>query len=246
MNETNKKKENQKPKVSKLAKVAFLITLLSILSFIIIAISFNVPDETQSALEELLLLFLLLLFISLPVSFILGCISIIMLLIKKWQKKGFSLAIFSVIVPLCITIYVGIVIRNIAHQMICGMNLSGLAKAVSIYVYDFEEYPEPNKWCDLLIEHCDVTEKQFICPGAKKARSHYAINPACKIDSPNDVVLLFETKGGWNQFGGPELLTLDNHGGKGCIIVLNDSYVDFVKPEDIGKLKWKVEEKSEE
>ena len=47
----------------------------------------------------------------------------------------------------------------------------------------------------------------------------------------------------WNQFGGPEILTTENHKGKGCNILFNDLHVEFVKKERLGELKWEVEEK---
>jgi prepilin-type processing-associated H-X9-DG protein len=72
-------------------------------------------------------------------------------------------------------------------------------------------------------------------------RGYYAINPNCEPNSPNDIVLLFETKGGWNQFGGPEILTTDWHWKRGCNILFNDGHVEFVKPNKIKKLKWKAE-----
>ena len=56
-----------------------------------------------------------------------------------------------------------------------------------------------------------------------------------------DVVLLFETKAGWNQFGGPELLTTEHHEGKGCNVLFNDGDVEFIKKEQVGELKWKVD-----
>ncbi len=43
----------------------------------------------------------------------------------------------------------------------------------------------------------------------------------------------------WNQFGGPEILTTENHGGKGCNIVFKDRRVDFVPTQRLGTLKWK-------
>lgn len=46
----------------------------------------------------------------------------------------------------------------------------------------------------------------------------------------------------WNQVGGPEILTTENHKGKGCNILFNDGHVEFVKPERLGELKWEVEE----
>jgi len=69
-------------------------------------------------------------------------------------------------------------------------------------------------------------------------RSNYSMNPNCEPDSPKDVVLLFESKGGWNQYGGAELLTTENHKGKGCNILFNDGHMEFVKPKNISKLNW--------
>jgi prepilin-type processing-associated H-X9-DG protein len=58
------------------------------------------------------------------------------------------------------------------------------------------------------------------------------------IHSPPDMVLLFDTHPGWNQSGGPELLTTDNHKGDGCNVLFVDGHVDFVKTEDLNKLRW--------
>lgn len=45
----------------------------------------------------------------------------------------------------------------------------------------------------------------------------------------------------WNQVGGPEDLTVDNHGGRGCNVLFGGGHVEFVKAEDIDKLRWTVE-----
>ncbi len=47
-------------------------------------------------------------------------------------------------------------------------------------------------------------------------------------------------KSRWNQLGGPELLTIDNHEPKGCNVLFNDGRVEFIRRDDIGKLKWQV------
>jgi len=52
------------------------------------------------------------------------------------------------------------------------------------------------------------------------------------------MVLLFETRAGWNQFGGPELLAPENHQGDGCNILFNDMHVEFVETERFGELRW--------
>jgi len=46
----------------------------------------------------------------------------------------------------------------------------------------------------------------------------------------------------WSQVGGQEILTTENHKGKGCNILFNDGHVKFVRTERLGELKWEVEE----
>ena len=129
------------------------------------------------------------------------------------------------------------------YQLICSINnMKGIGASIYLYASEFDdEYPTPDKWCDLMMEHVDVGERAFICPSAKKSgseeKSHYAINPKAEPNSPNDVVLLFETKGGWNQYGGKELLTTENHE-NGCNIVFNDGSAKFIKTEDVNSLRW--------
>jgi hypothetical protein len=71
------------------------------------------------------------------------------------------------------------------------------------------------------------------------------MNPNCEPNSPPDMVLLFETKAGWNQHGGPELFTFDNHDPRGGCprklvpvktgILLNDGTVKLVRLRRIHK-----------
>jgi len=113
-------------------------------------------------------------------------------------------------------------------------------------------YPDPTDWCDALVRTCrtikmkdrDILEPH-ICPGTGGNKKHlakncYAMNPNCKYDSSPEIVLLFETKAGWNQHGGPELFTFDNHDPKGGCVLLNDGTVKFIRtPEELRQLRWK-------
>ena len=160
---------------------------------------------------------------------------------KQRNKIDKALAIFSIVVPLIAlitTFFIPAVHihRKVPPRMICGTHLKGFGKLIEYYYK--EEYPTPDKWCDLLIENVEAREKQFVCKAAAEGRGHYAMNPNCQLNSPNDVVLLFETKGGWNQFGGRELLSLENHKGKGCNVLFNDKTVRFIKPEEVNELNW--------
>jgi len=163
-------------------------------------------------------------------------------------------AVGFVVLSLCIfaalSLHYVIRARFDARVTVCGSGLYTLGNKLKIYAYDHGGvYPAPERWCDLLTENTQVNEHEFICIAARAkgdtSRCHYAINPNCEPNSPNDVVLLFETTGGWNQFGGPEILTTENHKGKGCNVLFNDGSVEFVKPERLGELKWEAEEGEE-
>jgi hypothetical protein len=108
-------------------------------------------------------------------------------------------------------------------------------------------YPRPSEWCDDILRtypamgfgYGNLDPKPHICPSAGNGKNHYAMNPNCKPDSPSDMVLLFETKAGWNQHGGPELFTFDNHDPKGGCVLLNDGTVKFIRTkEELQQLRW--------
>jgi len=108
-------------------------------------------------------------------------------------------------------------------------------------------YPTPTKWCDAILRVFQAqgySEKglksEFKCPSAGEDKCHYAMNPNCEPNSPPDMVLLFETKAGWNQHGGPELFTFDNHEPRGGCVLLNDGTVKFIRTkEELQQLRWK-------
>ena len=122
----------------------------------------------------------------------------------------------------------------------CDANLRAIGRCMLTYTSGDNPMPR-DKWCDLLVKYAEVTEEVFVCPSAGKGRCHYALNVSSSDSHPR-LVVLFETKAGWNQVGGPELLTTDNHNGKGCNVLFNDLTVEFVKTEELAKLMWKAEQ----
>jgi prepilin-type processing-associated H-X9-DG protein len=166
---------------------------------------------------------------------------------SKGQLAGRGYAIAGTIVVMVVLLPVGLArildktsrAKHLAPRVICGTNISGLVKATVVYANDdeFTRFPAPDQWCDLLLNDY-LEKKRFVCPEAGNGRCHYAINPNAQPNSAPDMVLLFETKGGWNQFGGPEILTTENHKGEGCNVAFVDTHVEFVQTEDLGKLKW--------
>ncbi len=131
-----------------------------------------------------------------------------------------------------------------AGKLLCTVNLKRLEVVIGYYAAGSGgAYPDPARWCDLLVKQVNVPEDFFVCSSAKPARCNYAMNPYCKPDSPGDVVFLFESKGGWNQHGGPGLMEFGNHQGEGCNILFKNGGVRFVKPGDAAKLNWGKEVK---
>ena len=247
MTETETKEKDQKPKTSMLALWSFILAATSCTPLITISILLAIPPLPKS-FEWLYRLMpsLCLMFLSTYLASLALCICGF-LKIRKDQIKGKGLVIGTVLINTTIAASViGVallIVRPIFHRITCEMNMAGLGLSLKIYANDFNgKYPTPEKWCDLLIEYAEVTEKPFVCPAAKEGGGHYAINPNCEPNSPPDIVLLFETKGGWNQFGGPELLFGERHIGKGCCILFNNKHTQFVEKKQFGQLKWKVEE----
>jgi prepilin-type processing-associated H-X9-DG protein len=134
----------------------------------------------------------------------------------------------------------------------CANNLQQLNKAILLYSNDNNGcYPEPSRWCDLLLEYEQIELRYFLCPGVtsqwrrqvfpwpilRNERCYYAMNPNCEPNSPADTVLLFEAKGGWNRFGGPELMTTGNHF-RHSNILFNDGHVESMNPKHINDLNW--------
>ena len=121
-------------------------------------------------------------------------------------------------------------------------NLKQLGLALVLYANEHAgRYPPAHSWCDLLKDSYADPET-FRCPDAEVGPCNYAMNPNAELTSSPQMVVLFETKRGWNQFGGLEILTFENHKGKGCNVLFNDCKVEFVTLETLerlGERRWK-------
>ncbi len=159
---------------------------------------------------------------------------------KKLKDKVLTIA--GIIISLLIVIICAGIIKKTSAKITCGRKLAGLSTAMMIYTNHHDQFPAPEKWCDLLIEDYDAIPSDFRCPGVKEGPCNYALNKnIAELGKSEqvDIVLLFETHPGWNQVGGPEILTTENHNGEGCNVAFIDSHVEFVKTKNIKKLKWK-------
>jgi len=217
------------------------------------------PDARTSGLAIAALILGILTFFTLGITaipaIILGIVGIFKIEKSAGQLKGKGLAIAGIAVPAASLFFVVPIMmlailmpalaraRVQAKQVACAANLTQISFMMVMYINDYDEqYPTADRWCDLLEPYSGSNEKIFVCPAAGDGRCHYAINPNAKPSSHPYMVLLFETYPGWNQAGGPEILTTENHYGEGCNILFVDLHVQFVKTEDLDDLKWTAEQ----
>lgn len=133
----------------------------------------------------------------------------------------------------------------------CALRLQSLWRHLRVVTGTGDAHTTPTQWCDAVKQRIqklmpmrpdeDRITWAFSCPSMREPhKSHYAMNPQCRPDSLPEMVLLFETKAGWNQHGGPELFTLDNHESKGGCVLFNDGTVKFVRTEEeLKQLRWR-------
>ena len=219
------------------------------------------PDAKTSGLAIAALVLMILSFFTFFLTAIPAIICGIVALVKieksNGRLKGKGLAITGIAAPaalLPLALLMGILmpalgrVRGLAQEIACGANIRVLGRAMMIYANDNDgNYPTASKWCDLLTEYSDteysdyVNEKKFQCQAASEGPCNYAMNKNIEKlgeDIPPDIVLLFESPPGWNQSGGPELLTTENHQGDGCNIFFGDGHVSLIKSKDTIYLKW--------
>ena len=249
MSETNNNMQEQKPKISKLAIVSLLIPFgVSVFSFCFILL---LNSRKFGDLPYQLLMVLLPAVCLTPIAFVLGILALIKIRKSQGLLKGYIISILGILMcmPSCHYSMAGLgSVRPTNRIILCQSKMVMIAKTMRMYANDNEHrYPPEDQWCDLLLQYAEDDKFLFKCPDAMllgyKGRCSYAMNPNCEPNSSNNIVLLFESKGGWNQYGGPELLCFDTHYIKGGNVLFNDGRVEFVKPKDAGKLKWKDEQK---
>ncbi|MHC4741236.1 MAG: hypothetical protein ACYS8Z_04965 [Planctomycetota bacterium] len=170
-----------------------------------------------------------------------------------WKNKLWALLITAIL-----TVVAGVLVilmkpeavpenREWATRLSCGANLSALGKAIQFYADDSDgRLPAAEKWCDSLVEHTHTPGRYFLCKAvdANEGQSCYAMNEKVAgrrlYSLPSDVVLLFESKPGWNKVGGPGMLAPDIHEGNGSNVLFVNGDVRCVKAEDANGLKWDV------
>jgi hypothetical protein len=139
-------------------------------------------------------------------------------------------------------------IRPLVERANCANDLSTLGVFLWMYIGDEDGRKTRlacNEWCDALLQGNrpktqDAIKKCWALHGEGERRCDLAMNSGWDVNSPADTVLLFETRPGWNQCGGSELFTFNNHDPKGGFVLLNDGTVKFIRTEkELKQLRWK-------
>ena len=130
-----------------------------------------------------------------------------------------------------------------AQTINCVNNLKQLGVAVRLYSNDNKDmFPIAAKWCDAIQPDIGGSTKVFQCPDAPGPRCTYAFNAKLsgmeegKIN-PN-TVMIFESQGGWNLSGGPELMIKKPRHGNTFTVGMADGSVQQVTPSRLSQLNW--------
>jgi prepilin-type processing-associated H-X9-DG protein len=187
------------------------------------------------------------------IGLILGIIAMIKIRQSRGALGGGGIALAGTIVSgfflLMIPFYVALMLpalasaKQKAQQINCVNNVKQLAIAVRMYSGDNKnQLPPATTWCDAIRSYAG-SEKNFQCPaGDAGKRCHYAFNAriggmdAGKINS--NTVMIFETEGGWNMSGGPELMLKQPRHRKVFVVAFADGHVEQLTGSRLDELRW--------
>ncbi|MGA3283962.1 MAG: DUF4190 domain-containing protein [Verrucomicrobiota bacterium] len=130
-----------------------------------------------------------------------------------------------------------------AQEINCVNNEKELAQAVKIYSGGHNgQFPPAATWCDAI--KVDVgSEKVFKCVAANSnSRCDYAFNAKLGgMDESKigpDTVMIFESDGGWNANGGPELMIGKPRHARLFVVAFADGSVQQLRETQLNTLRW--------
>lgn len=251
MNDKNKK-QNQKPETSKLAKLSLRCVLISICLFILFCCL--ILMDANDYFGEYSECFVFSIFVAWPlasfVGLVLGIVALRKIKISDLPLARSRRAIIAIVLSATVLLIfiLGLIAPTFTPyrpppQLHCQVHIRNIRTAIIVYAEENNgRLPKSDTWCDLLKPYVYNPDESFVCPETKKEQCSYSFNmnvSGMKLDEiPPDVVLLFESKPGWNRVGGPELLNVNNHDGKGCSVSFANGQQDFIKTEHIDTLRW--------
>jgi hypothetical protein len=187
------------------------------------------------------------------IGLILGIVALTQVKKSHGALGGFGIALAGTIVSalflLMIPVQLAMVLpafakaKQRAQTIQCVNNMKQLALAARIYSREHgDHFPPAATWCDAIKSYAG-SERIFKCPSGNPAeRCHYAFNSRLdgmdeKSINPN-TVLFFETEGGWNVSGGPELMLPQSRHGRTYVVAFTDGSVQQLTSERLATLRW--------
>ncbi len=246
--------ESQKPKMSKLAvlSVVCFVAAFAVLVIYLKSGEASIPLAVEKMLFPAGA-------VVLGIALVAGVIALVMIKTSGGALSGRRLALLGIIVPIVSAVAFMRTSPGTCYECVpvspaqqCRSNIRQLASEINKYRDGNEgRFPQAERWCDVLLEQMGADpsrrglaaadESLFKCPLQKGARCSYSLNKFAAeagADIPEDMVLLFESGPGWNQVGGPELLTTEYHKGIGCNFLFADGHAAFIKKEELDTLRW--------
>lgn len=135
--------------------------------------------------------------------------------------------------------------KSKAQSVMCMNNMKQLALGGIMYAGDNKDrFPSADSWCDAVGKYVP-SPRTFQCPAGNPAeKCHYAFNAKLSgmevrtVNSPAQTVLMFETDGGWNLSGGPELVLKRRRHGNLIGFVFADGHCELRRDSRLGTLRW--------
>lgn len=126
----------------------------------------------------------------------------------------------------------------------CSNNLKQLALGVMMYASDHQElFPSLSTWSDLVYTYTQST-KCCECVSEAKQRYGYAMNrrldgkKTSDVSDPAKTVMMFGSREGKNNAGGPELAVSHPHSDSDVMLVFCDAHVEAVPISRLNSLRW--------
>ena len=186
--------------------------------------------------------------ITAPVGLVLGIVALVKMKNSQGRLSGTRLAIYGIAVSLLgLLIWLPVLVKEREHAQMetCVNNMKQLNLAAISYANEHnDQLPPATNWCDTIQPNV-VSARVFQCPsGDRRSRSHYAINTKLagvqlkKITNPATTVLFFESDGGWNLSGGPELMLKSSRHGREIVVGYANGWTDTISNSRLNDLHW--------
>lgn len=189
------------------------------------------------------------------IGLILGIIGFTKIKKSEGRLSGSGLAIAGIVVSaifvLMLPIFAAMMLpalakaKDKAQSINCINNTKQIALGVIMYANaNTNRFPSATTWCDDVLNEIGSARVLQCASGDKEHRSHYAYNinlagiDTDKVSNPATTVLIFESTGGWNMSGGPELLLHSSRHNRKIVVGFVDGHVEAINESDLARLNW--------